>query len=233
MAGAAGPIHEERLVGLERLLIAQPLDGVVGQVLAEVILLAGRVIGMDHGRVAHEVRLVLRRLAGEEAVEVFEAVAGRPILERAGGGGLIGGRVVPLAEGRRGVAVVLQDLGDRRARLRDDARIAVPVVGQLRDLPVADAMMVAPREQGRAGRGAHGGGVKPVEGNPAPVDAVECRCVDLSTIGGRQGGAGIVSQDDDDVGRVGWQTPRCGARTVDRFLHGPVGGASRRLGWEG
>ena len=102
MAGAGRPIHEERLVGLERLLIAQPGDGVVGEVLAQVILLARRGrIGVNDGRVANKVRLVLRRLAGEEAVEVFKAIAGRPILERPRGRGVIGWCVVPLAPGRR------------------------------------------------------------------------------------------------------------------------------------
>ena len=43
---AAGrPVHEERLVGLERLMAAQPGDRVVGEVLAEVIALLRRLGG--------------------------------------------------------------------------------------------------------------------------------------------------------------------------------------------
>ena len=194
------------------------------RVLAQVILLARRRrIGVDDGRVAHKVRLVLRRLAGEEAVEIFEAVAGRPILERAGGGGVIGRRVVPLAPGRGGVAVVLQHLGDGRARLRDDAGIAVPVVRELGDLPVADAVMVASGQQRRAGRRAHRGGVEAVEGDAALVDAVERRRVDLAAIGARQRRPDIVEEHDEDVRRIGRKSTHRGTRAVDQFLH--------RSGW--
>jgi hypothetical protein len=55
---------------------------------------------------------------------------------------------VVLAEGRRGVAVVAEHLGDGRRRLRDDARVAVPVVGELGDDAGADAVVVASGHQG-------------------------------------------------------------------------------------
>ena len=166
---AARPVHEERLVRLERLVLAQPVDRVVGEVFAQVVaLVPASCGGSDAGGVAHQARLVLRRFAGEEAVEVLEAVAGRPVVERAGGGRLLGGRVVPLAERRGAVAVVLQHLGHSGAALRDDAGVAVPVVGQLGDLPVADAVMVAARQQRRAGRRTHRRGVEAVVGDASP-----------------------------------------------------------------
>ena len=49
-----------------------------------------------------------------------------------------------------------------RAALGDVAGVAVPVVGQLGDLPVADAVMVAPRQQRRPRRRAHRRRVEPV-----------------------------------------------------------------------
>ena len=123
---AAGPVHVERLVGLEGFVPAQPADGVVGQVFAEVIALLGRPGRQDAGGVADQVWLVLRGLAGEESVEIFEAHVGRPVLERTCGGGLHRRRVVPLAEGAGAVAVVLEDLGGERAALRDRARRSRP-----------------------------------------------------------------------------------------------------------
>ena len=81
---AARPVHEERLVRLEGLVLVQPADRVVRQVFAEVVALLRAFSAAGRGRVAHQVRLVLRGLAGQEAVEIFEAEAGRPVLERAG-----------------------------------------------------------------------------------------------------------------------------------------------------
>jgi hypothetical protein len=38
---ARSPVHEERLIGLERLMAMQPTDRVIGQVLAQVITPSG------------------------------------------------------------------------------------------------------------------------------------------------------------------------------------------------
>ena len=162
---ARRPVHEERLVRGEGLLFAQPLDGVLGDVLGEVIALAVQLVRVHRRRVAHQVRLVLRRFAGEEAVEVLEPVAGRPVVERPLGGGLLGRRVVPLAPGPGVVAVVLEHLGHGRRGLRDGAAEAVPVVGELGDLAVADAGVVPPGQQRRPRGRAHGRGVEAVVGD--------------------------------------------------------------------
>src|SRR5262245_26237148 len=106
--GAARPIHEEWLVGREGLVLTQPGDRVIGGGLAQmVVIVAAGCVGMvDVGRVAHQHRLPLRRFPGEEAVEVFETVSGGPVIERAGGGRMLRGRVVPLAPSRGAVAVI-------------------------------------------------------------------------------------------------------------------------------
>ena len=69
----------------------------------------------DLGVIAEQVGRPLVGLAAHEAVEVLEAHADRPLVERPGHAVLIGRRVVILAEPRRGVAVVLEDLADRGA----------------------------------------------------------------------------------------------------------------------
>ena len=69
---------QERLVGREGAMLAQPGDRLVGQVLAQVVVLVVR--RLDRVEVLDEPRLPLRGLAGQEAVEVVEAdaLAGRP-----------------------------------------------------------------------------------------------------------------------------------------------------------
>jgi hypothetical protein len=108
---AAGPIHEERLIRLEGLVLVQPADCVVRKVFAEVVALLHGLGRLDVGRVADQVRLVLRRLAAQKAVGVLEAEVRGPVLERAGGSSFLGWRVVPLAPGGRGVTVILKHLG--------------------------------------------------------------------------------------------------------------------------
>ena len=66
----------------------------------------------------------------------------RPVLEGAGGGRFLCRRVVPLSPSRCIVAVVLQHICRQRAALWDVARVPIPIVRQLRDLPIADAVMI-------------------------------------------------------------------------------------------
>ena len=68
-------VDEERLVGHQRLLLADPVDGVVGHVLGEVVALLGRPVGLDRHGVLVDRRRVLVRLAADEAVEVLEAAS--------------------------------------------------------------------------------------------------------------------------------------------------------------
>ena len=117
---------------------------------------------LDRIQVLEQARLPLRGFAGKEAVEVIEPVPGRPAVERPHRGGLVGGRVVPFADGGGLVAVVVQHLRHRRRGFRDDAGVAVPVHRTLGDGAVADALVIAPGEQRRACRRANRGGVKAV-----------------------------------------------------------------------
>ena len=184
----------------------------------------------DRGGVAGQGRLVLRRLAGQEPVEVLEAVAGRPVLERPLGRDLLFGRVVPLAPGAGVVAVVLEHFRDGRRRLRDDPAEAVEVVGDRRDLAIADERVIAPGEQsGPRGR-AHGCGVEAVEGDPHLRHAIERRRVDLAAVGRGRGRPHVVHQDDEDVRRTFREALRLHALLVGGLLHRQprLGGGRRR-----
>ena len=122
---AGREVDEERLVRHERLLLADPRDRLVGHVLGEVVALLGRPLRLDRRRALVERRVVLVRLAADEAVEVLEAPppAG-PGVERAHRARLPDRHLVALAELRRRVAVELERLRQRRARVRPHRAVA-------------------------------------------------------------------------------------------------------------
>ena len=142
MRRARSPIHEEWFVGCVGPLLAQPLDGVRRDVLGKVV--AFTLVTSQLSGVAHQGRFVLRGFSGEEAVEILETVAARPVLERPLVRDLFLGCVVPFAPGPGIVAVVLKHFGDRGRRLGDGAAEPVEVVGQRGDLAIADARVIAP-----------------------------------------------------------------------------------------
>ena len=144
---AGCPIHIEGFVRLNRVLSLQPADCVISEIFGEVIALLRRPGRQDAGRVAHQVRLVLRGFAAKETVEVLEPQPRRPVLERPGDCRLVRGRVVPLAERGRGVAVIFEHLGLQGTAPGNQTRIAIPVVGQLSDLACSDAVMIAAGQQ--------------------------------------------------------------------------------------
>src|SRR5262245_39469151 len=85
MRRAGREVHEERLVWSERFLLTNIGDRLVRNVLRQVIPLFGRLLGFDRYRAIVERRVVLAVLATDEPVEVFEARAGRPAIERPDG----------------------------------------------------------------------------------------------------------------------------------------------------
>ena len=118
-------VDEERLVGHERLLLADPADRAVGEVLGEVVALLGRRGRLDRGRALVQRRVPLVVLAADEAVERLEpAAARRPRVERAHRRGLPHRHLVALAELRRRVAVELQRHRQRRLRVRPQRAVA-------------------------------------------------------------------------------------------------------------
>ena len=159
-AAPGAQVHQEGLVRRERPVAAQPGDGLVRQVFAQVIALA---VGRLH-RVGIFIQpgLVLGGLPGNEAVKIVEAVAGGPAVEGPHGGGLVRGGVMPLAEGGGLVAVIVQDLGDGGGSLGDGAGVAVPVHGAFSNGAGAHPLVVSAGEKGRPGGRANSGGVEGV-----------------------------------------------------------------------
>ena len=157
---------------------------------------------VDLRRVAEEVRPPLVRVAADEAVEVVEAHAGRPLGERPDLAGLIARRVVVLAEPARRVAVVAQDTADGRVVRADDAVVAGEAGGLLGNHAEADRVMVASGDERGARRRAERGGEHPVVAQPVGRDAVHGRCRDDAAERARHGKAGVVRHDQQHVGRA-------------------------------
>ena len=106
-------VDEPRLVGLLRAHAVQPLDRLVGHRVGQVeVLLLRR---PDRRLVLGDHRVVLARLAAQEAPEVVEPEPVGPAVERARRTLLMVRRQVPLAERRGAVAVLLQHPRERRA----------------------------------------------------------------------------------------------------------------------
>jgi hypothetical protein len=90
VAGAGREPEQERPVAVDGAQVVQELDGVVGEVLGEVVALLGPAGRIDLVAVVDEVGVVLVGLGAEEAVEALEAAAraatgggGRPSWSRA------------------------------------------------------------------------------------------------------------------------------------------------------
>jgi hypothetical protein len=175
----------------------------------------------------------VRGLSADETVEILEARARGPVLERAGRRGLYSRSVMPFAPGARGVAVILQDVSHQRTAPGNEAGIAVPIIRQFGDLPCTDPMMIAAGQQRRPGGRTHRRGVEPVVRDPFPDDTVHRRSLDFTTERGRQGGARVVDQHDENVRRVDGQPPRLNPLLVDRLLHRAPSDAGRCVGGNG
>ena len=232
--GAARPIHQERLVGRKGLVLTQPGDRIVRQVLAKMVIIvtAGSVGVLYEGCVSDKARLVLRRFPCEKSVKVLEAVACGPIIKRACGGGVHCRGIVPLAPGPGVISIIVEHLGYGSAAFRDGAHIAVPVVRQLGDLTAGHTVMVPAGEQRRARGRTHRRCVKPVVGDPLFGDLVQGRCMNLAAVGVRLGRTDVINEHDENVRCILWQTVHGRKRAVNRLLHGPTRNAARCFGRE-
>ena len=121
--GAGRVLDEERLAGVDLVDSMQVINGVIGH--------AGNQVpprltfkGVNLGGVAEQVRLPLVGVAADEAVEILEAHAGRPLVKRPDRAGIERRRVVVFAEPGGGIAVIEQNPSDGSLVLGDDAVVA-------------------------------------------------------------------------------------------------------------
>ena len=217
-------VDEERLVRHQRLLLLDPVDRLVGHVLGEVVALLRRLGLLDRDRVAVDRGRVLVRLAADEAVEVLEARARRPRAERPHRARLPDGHLVALAELRGRVAVQLQRLGERRARVRADRVVAGRRRRDLGDPAHADRVVVPSGQQRLARRRAERRRVEAVVLEAVGGEPLGGRRVDRAAEGARRGEADVVDQHDQDVRRALGRPQRLdrreGRRGVLRVVRG-------------
>ena len=220
------------LPGRALLLVLHHADGLVGQVLAQVVALLGPARRLDVVVVADEVRRPVVGVALQEPVVALEAEAERPGVEGPGGRALPPGCEVPLADGQGGVAGVTQQAGERGGRLGQAGVVAGEGQRDVGQEAHPDRMVVAPGEERGPGRRAQRGDVEAVEGGAAGGQGVEMRRADVGAEGAQVAEAGVVEDDGDHVGRtrrglglVGETGGRlgCGEADLLRFVHGSRG----------
>ena len=199
----------------------EPVDRLVGEVVLEVVLLAG--LGLrdaDDLLVLGDQRVVLPGLTAEEAPEVVEPQPRRPAVERPREPLLVVRRQMPLPEPSRHVAVLLEDARERRAIVRDRRVVAREGAGELAHHAEADAVVVAPRQQRRPGRRAQRRDVEAVVAQPVVREPGVVRRRDRTAEGARVAEAGVVDQHEQHVRRT------LGRLDVARLV--PVRPSSRR-----
>ena len=200
----------------QRLLLAHPVDRLVGQILGQVIALRRRLRRLDRRRALVQRRVPLVVLAADEAVEVLEpAATGRPGGERARRAGLPDRDLVALAELRRRVAVELERLRQRRLGVRQHRAVTGCRGGDLGDAAHAHRVVVAAGQQRLARRRAQRRGVEPRVLQPAGGELLEVGGVARPAEGAAGAVTDVVDEDDQHVGRaLGWP------QLVDRWIAG-------------
>jgi len=119
----------------------------------------------------------LTRLPTLKPIEVVKALPGWPPVERSASTELMIGRVVPLAECRGAVVVAPQNLCDGCRFLRPLTIVAGKAGRELRNATRMHGVMVATREQRRAGRRAKRGRMEAVVAQPLIRQTLERRRV--------------------------------------------------------
>ncbi len=126
--GPGAEVHEERLVGRHLLGVGDEADGLVDEILRQMVSFLGRLFGLDTMIVIDQLRVILVRLAAQEAVVALEAATQRPAIIRTRRRDLVGRCQVPLADRIRVVAVLQQHLREKTVLERNVA-VAAGIAG--------------------------------------------------------------------------------------------------------
>jgi hypothetical protein len=218
MHRARAEIHEEGLVGRDLLGIGDEGDRLICNVLGQMIALLGSLLRLDRMIVVDKLRIVLMRIAAEEAIIALEAAAQRPAFIGTGRRDLVRRGQMPFAE-RVGVVAMLQQHLREKAVFEGDVAVAARIARR----PLGNAghsvrMMVAPGQNAGAGRRAECRGVHVVEQQPLRGEGVDVRRLDGASIAAHLAEAGIILHDEQNIGRAGLGSQRLrpsGARDIE------------------
>jgi len=228
VGGAGGEVGKERAVRHEGLLLADPVDRMIGQILCEVVALLGCRRRLNRGGSVVQRRVPLVVLAADEAVERLEpATGGRPRIEGTERRGLPHRHLVALAELGRRVAVELQRHGQRGLGVGPHRAVAGRRCGRLGDRAHPNGMVVAAAEHRSAGRGTQCRGVKPVVAQAAGGELLGVGGGTRATEGGRRPEPDVVEQHDQHVGCALGRQQRLDRRKVRLRVLGVVSGVPK------
>ena len=210
--GAGGEIHEERRVRVNGFEVADEPDGVVHQVLGEVVALFRGLRRVDRMVVVGQLRVELIGRARQEPVEPVETPVQGPFVVGTGGRVVFGGVEVPLAEGEGGKALLAQHFRQGGGVTGDSPPlVGVAVVAESGDRRDADGVVVASRQQRCPGGRTQRRHVEVAVAQSVVGERVHVGRMDRRAVAAEVAETGVVQEDHDNVGGV---APRRGRRPV-------------------
>ncbi len=231
--GAERDVGEEGTVRGDRLLVLDPGDRVVHQVLGEVVAVLGQTLRLHGVAALVQLRVPVVHLGAHEAVEVVEPLAHRPPGERTRGADLHRWGLVPLADRRRAVAVAAEDLRDRGGAGRAVAVVAGLRRRHLAGDPHAHRVVVAAGHERLPGRRAQGRDVEAAVAQTIAGEPLGGRHLARPAVRRRGAEAHVVDQDDDHVGGTAnglHRSDRSGRRVDLERQTRAIGAGARSLG---
>ena len=198
-----GVIHEEGLVRGEGLLTPDPVDCLGGQVLVQgvVVFAADGRSHRDRLGAQGEFRIPLVGLGSDKSVVEVESLARGPVVKGTREGCLRIRDQVPLAQGRGGVAIEAEHLGDHGGTPRNRTGVPGIIRAPIGNGPHAHRVAVASGEEGRSGRRAHRGHVEARVAQAMGCETVERGRGDQPAKGAGLPESGVIQQNDQDIGR--------------------------------
>ena len=218
---AGAEMQEERLVRGHLLGVGDEGDGVIGQVLGQVIALRRATRRLHLVVVVDQLGIPLAGVAAQEPVEAVETAPERPPVVGPGGGLLLGRHQMPLADHVGVVAVLLQHLRQETVLERDVAVITRIAGRQLGDRRHPVGVVVAAGDHARARRRTQRRGVHAVVAQPAGRERVQMRRGDRTPVTAELPEPGVVQNNEQHVGRSGNRPHRLRPRRR-RLVGGPA-----------
>ena len=221
VARAGAEVQVKRLVGGNLLGVGDELDGLVRQVLGQVIALFGGARRLDLVIVIDQLRIPLAAVPAEEPVEPLEAAPQRPAVERPGRRLEFRRHQVVFADQVGAIAVPLKHLRQEPVLKRDAAVIARVTGRQLIDRRRGVGMMVAPGDDARPRRGAQRRGVHVVVQQAPSGQRVQVRRRDRAAVTAQLPVPNIIQHNDHYIRRSGVRPQRPGPRRAGLIRRPP------------
>ena len=221
MAGTGAEMQVERLVRGDLLGIGDELDGLVSQILGQVIALLRRARRLDLVIIVDQLRVPLAGVTAQEPVEALETAPKRPAVERPRRRFEFRGHQVVLADHVGAVAALLQHLRQKAVLERDLAVVPRVTGGELVDRRRGVGVVIAPGDDARPRRGAQRRGVHIGIQQAARGQRVQVRRRDRAAVAAQLPVANVVEHDEQHVRGVGGRPQRLGPRRAGLFRRPP------------